>query len=163
MLNELRERATTAIFPSLAGYQGGWLSSDVIAGLAQLHVAEAHAMLGDARRCSEALGAAETHFANIRPDDPAGVLFSPSHHGRLAGSCWLFLGKPAKAEAILNATRQLTTARRKSTAIVYGNLALASIRQRNIDTAGLGAVGGYAALSDYTTLGGQLTVFAVPD
>ena len=30
----------------------------------------------------------------------------------------------------------------------------------NIDTAGLGAVGGYAALSEYTTLGGQLTVFA---
>ena len=34
---------------------------------------------------------------------------------------------------------------------------------RNIDTAGLGAVGGYAALSDYTALGGQLTVFALPD
>ena len=28
---------------------------------------------------------------------------------------------------------------------------------------GLGAVGGYAALSDYTALGGQLTVFAIPD
>ncbi|MEX2631132.1 MAG: lanthanide-dependent methanol dehydrogenase XoxF5 [Tistlia sp.] len=30
-------------------------------------------------------------------------------------------------------------------------------------TAGLGAVGGYAALSEYTALGGQLTVFAVPN
>jgi len=30
-------------------------------------------------------------------------------------------------------------------------------------TDGLGAVGGYAGLSDYTALGGQLTVFAVPD
>ncbi len=28
---------------------------------------------------------------------------------------------------------------------------------------GLGAVGGYAALSDYTALGGQMTVFAIPD
>lgn len=28
---------------------------------------------------------------------------------------------------------------------------------------GLGAVGGYAALSDYTALGGQLTIFALPD
>ena len=28
---------------------------------------------------------------------------------------------------------------------------------------GLGAVGGYASLKDYTALGGQLTVFAVPD
>ncbi len=35
--------------------------------------------------------------------------------------------------------------------------------ERNIDTAGLGAVGGYAALTDYTALGGQLTVFALPD
>ncbi|WP_034855734.1 methanol/ethanol family PQQ-dependent dehydrogenase [Sinorhizobium sojae] len=32
-----------------------------------------------------------------------------------------------------------------------------------IATAGLGAVGGYAALADYTTLGGQLTVFGLPD
>ncbi|MBA8881430.1 PQQ-dependent dehydrogenase (methanol/ethanol family) [Phyllobacterium myrsinacearum] len=30
-------------------------------------------------------------------------------------------------------------------------------------TDGLGAVGGYAGLSDYTALGGQLTVFAVPE
>ena len=30
-------------------------------------------------------------------------------------------------------------------------------------SAGLGAVGGYAALSNYTALGGQLTVFALPD
>jgi len=28
---------------------------------------------------------------------------------------------------------------------------------------GLGAVGGYAALSNYTALGGQLTVFALPN
>ena len=31
------------------------------------------------------------------------------------------------------------------------------------DTAGLGAVGGYKALSKYTELGGQLTVFTLPD
>ena len=30
------------------------------------------------------------------------------------------------------------------------------------DTAGLGAVGAYRALSDYTNLGGQLTIFALP-
>lgn len=34
---------------------------------------------------------------------------------------------------------------------------------KSIATAGLGAVGGYAALADYTTLGGQLTVFGLPD
>jgi transcriptional regulator with XRE-family HTH domain len=109
--------------------------SHVITGLALLHVGEAHAMLGDGRSCDEALGAAEDHFALIGPDDPARVLFCPSQHGRLAGSCWLHLDKPDKAEVALDATRQFLTQRRKSTAIVLGNLALASIRQRNIDTA----------------------------
>ena len=33
---------------------------------------------------------------------------------------------------------------------------------KTVDTAGLGAVGGYAALADYTALGGTLTVFALP-
>jgi PQQ-dependent dehydrogenase (methanol/ethanol family) len=36
-------------------------------------------------------------------------------------------------------------------------------QEATIATAGLGAVGGYAALADYTTLGGQLTVFGLPD
>ena len=31
------------------------------------------------------------------------------------------------------------------------------------DTEGLGAVGAYKALSNYTQLGGQLTVFALPN
>jgi PQQ-dependent dehydrogenase (methanol/ethanol family) len=34
--------------------------------------------------------------------------------------------------------------------------------EQQVATAGLGAVGGYAALANYTTLGGQLTVFALP-
>ena len=33
---------------------------------------------------------------------------------------------------------------------------------RPTPTDGLGAVGAYAALSDYTALGGMLTVFAIP-
>jgi PQQ-dependent dehydrogenase (methanol/ethanol family) len=35
--------------------------------------------------------------------------------------------------------------------------------EMTVGTAGLGAVGGYASLSDFTALGGQLTVFALPD
>jgi len=34
--------------------------------------------------------------------------------------------------------------------------------EKAVDTAGLGAVGGYAALAKYTSLGGTLTVFALP-
>jgi len=33
----------------------------------------------------------------------------------------------------------------------------------SVGTAGLGAVGGYAGLAEYTALGGQLTVFGLPD
>jgi PQQ-dependent dehydrogenase (methanol/ethanol family) len=58
---------------------------------------------------------------------------------------------PANAEAWQNAAGRATVGR-----------ALESV-ERNISTAGLGAVGGYAALADFTNLGGQLTVFALPD
>src|SRR5689334_15015302 len=35
-------------------------------------------------------------------------------------------------------------------------------QDKTVDTAGLGAVGGYAGLASYTSLGGTLTVFALP-
>jgi transcriptional regulator with XRE-family HTH domain len=109
--------------------------SHVLAGLAMLHVGEANAMLGDDSSCNDALGVAEDHFAAIEPDDPAGVLFTPAEHGRLSGSCFLFLGRPDKAEPILETTRQMLKDQKKSTAIVLGNLALAGIRQRKVDAA----------------------------
>jgi transcriptional regulator with XRE-family HTH domain len=109
--------------------------SHVIAGLSMLHVGEAYAMLGDASACDIALGAAQDHFSRVASDDPAAVLFSPTDHGRLSGSCYLFLGKPDKAESILDATRQILKDQKKSTAIVLGNLALAGIRQRQVDSA----------------------------
>jgi PQQ-dependent dehydrogenase (methanol/ethanol family) len=36
-------------------------------------------------------------------------------------------------------------------------------KDKTVDTAGLGAVGGYAGLAQYTSLGGTLTVFALPN
>jgi len=110
--------------------------SAVIAGLAALHVAEAHAMLGEPQECDDALGVAEGHFGRVgEDDDPAMVLFCPSHHGRLAGSCYLSLGQPERAEAPLLAARTVLQEQKKATAIVLGNLALAGIRQRQIDAA----------------------------
>ncbi len=44
--------------------------------------------------------------------------------------------------------------------VASGGMALAETAAD--PTAGLGAVGGYAALSNYTALGGSLTVFALP-
>ncbi|WDZ86258.1 helix-turn-helix transcriptional regulator [Micromonospora cathayae] len=113
----------------------GQHTSHVIAGLAHLHRAEAHAMLGRPRDCADALTAAEVHFAAVDGHDPATVLFCPSHYPRLAGSCWLFLNRPADAIVALESARQLTAASRKSTAVVLGNLARASIAQRDVDAA----------------------------
>ncbi len=53
-------------------------ASHVLNGLAKLHVAEAHAMLGDRRACEQALDAASGQFARIQPGDPAIDLFSPT-------------------------------------------------------------------------------------
>jgi lanthanide-dependent methanol dehydrogenase len=36
-------------------------------------------------------------------------------------------------------------------------------QEQQVGTAGLGVVGGYAGLAQYTALGGQLTVFGLPD
>ncbi|WP_433534878.1 helix-turn-helix transcriptional regulator [Micromonospora sp. CA-249363] len=109
--------------------------SHVLAGLAHLHCAEAHAMLGHVPDCTEALGAAEDHFASVGTQDPAAALYCPSHYARLAGSCWLSLGQSTKAVKALETAHHLIAVRRKSTAVVLGNLALANIRHRDLDTA----------------------------
>jgi PQQ-dependent dehydrogenase (methanol/ethanol family) len=46
------------------------------------------------------------------------------------------------------------------TAVSQGNVP--EDAEKKVGTAGLGAVGGYAALAKYTSLGGSLTVFALP-
>jgi hypothetical protein len=110
-------------------------ASHVITGLALLHAGEAFAMLGDVKGCTSALETAEDRLANVGAGDPAGLLFCPSQYGRLAGSCQLHLGRPDKAEAVLEASGQHLQGNRKANAIVLGNLAIASVQQRHIDTA----------------------------
>ncbi|MFB9729691.1 helix-turn-helix transcriptional regulator [Haloechinothrix salitolerans] len=50
-------------------------TSNVLTGLAQLHSAEAHAMLGDTRRCESALAAAECSFTSVRPPTALCICF----------------------------------------------------------------------------------------
>ncbi|WP_308442348.1 helix-turn-helix transcriptional regulator [Micromonospora andamanensis] len=128
-------RPTAAIALTAHATEVSLRISPVLTGLAQLHRAEAHAMLGEVRDCDEALGAAEDSFASVDPQDPASVLYCPSHHARLAGSCWLSLNRLADAITALEKAHQLVAARRKSTAVVLGNLTLANIRHRDLDTA----------------------------
>jgi hypothetical protein len=96
-------------------------ASHALTGLALLHVAEAHAMLGERKSCEAALGAAESHLEKVQATDPAYGLFSPDRLGRVKGSCYLFLGTAAKAQPILESTARSLHGRQKSKAIVLGN------------------------------------------
>jgi transcriptional regulator with XRE-family HTH domain len=110
-------------------------ASQVLTGLAVLHTAEAHAMLGQRVECERALSEADSYFDRIGVADVALNLFSPTQPGRLAGSCYLFLGRAKQAQPILEATARELRDRSKSQAIVLGNLSLAYLRQGQLDEA----------------------------
>ncbi|WP_427884680.1 helix-turn-helix transcriptional regulator [Kribbella sp. GL6] len=110
-------------------------SSPSLSGLALLHVAESHAMLGDLRSCEAALTQAERQFDVISSDDVAAAHYSINEFNRLAGSCYLFLDMPGRAEPILNETVQGLRSRKKSQALALANLTLSLIRQRKLDEA----------------------------
>jgi transcriptional regulator with XRE-family HTH domain len=109
--------------------------SDVLTGLAILHCAEAHAMLGDLASCEDALAAAESRFAHVGELDRAIELYSVTQFGRMAGSCYLFLEDARRAQGLLEATATALRDHSKSQAVVLGNLTLALIRQGNLDEA----------------------------
>jgi hypothetical protein len=92
-------------------------------------------MLGDRKQCEAALGAAEAHLQAMRTADPAHGLLSADRLGRIQGSCYLALGDSAKAESILEGTARRLQGRHKSKAIILGNLALAHVRQRDVEQA----------------------------
>jgi len=109
--------------------------SDVLTGLAILHVAEAHAMLGELAPCEEALAAADSRFGRVSELDRAIELYSVTQFGRMAGSCYLFLEDTGRAQGLLETTATALSDHSKSQAIVLGNLALALIRQGKLDEA----------------------------
>src|SRR5579859_2786187 len=110
-------------------------NSGVLNGLALLHTAEAHAMLGAQASCEAALAEADTQFGRIDVTDAAIDLFSPSQFGRMAGSCYLFLEEHRRARSLLEDTARDLHDQSKPYAIVLGNLALAAIGQGNVDEA----------------------------
>ncbi|MCK2245458.1 MULTISPECIES: helix-turn-helix domain-containing protein [unclassified Crossiella] len=110
-------------------------SSRVLSGLALLHSAEARAMLGQAGACEQELRVAAGRLELIDSHDAAAELFSEHQFDRLAGSCYLFLGKHQQAQVILERVARSLQDRQKSRAIVLGNLTLAYLRQANLDAA----------------------------
>lgn len=67
--------------------------------------------------------------------DAAADLVSSTQFGRLAGSCYPSLGQHRRAQEVPETTAAEPQDRRRSRAIVLGNLTLACIRQREIDAA----------------------------
>lgn len=110
-------------------------TSHALTGLSRLHVAEALAMLGEYRQCEQALSAAELSLGQSTVDDPAALLCSPGQLGRLAGSCYLALGAPERAEPLPLRTASELQGRSKTRSLVLGNLALSHLRQRQLEAA----------------------------
>jgi transcriptional regulator with XRE-family HTH domain len=109
--------------------------SNVLTGLALLHTAEAHAMLGELAPCETALATAERRLGQVGDMDAAIELYSDTQLGRMAGSCYLFLENASRAQAVLETTASSLNDHSKSHAIVLANLALALIQQHNLDEA----------------------------
>jgi transcriptional regulator with XRE-family HTH domain len=110
-------------------------TSDVLTGLAMLHAAEAHAMLGELAPCEQALAAADTRFSRVGELDTAIELYSATQFGRMAGSCYLSLHDTRRARGLLEQAAAAHSDHSKPRAIVLGNLALALIRQGDLDEA----------------------------
>ncbi|MFE1887213.1 helix-turn-helix transcriptional regulator [Streptomyces microflavus] len=111
------------------------VASPSLTGLSLLHVAEGHAMKGATNECEAALRKAEDQFDRVHGDDVAAPYYTVNEYNRLAGSCFLFLGLPERAEPILRMTTRALANKKKSQAIALGNLTLALIRQRKLDEA----------------------------
>jgi tetratricopeptide (TPR) repeat protein len=109
--------------------------SQALTGLGLLHAAEAHAMLANSRDCEIALAAAESHLGRIDRDDTAAFLFTEPTLDRLAGSCYLSLGRYQRAESLLANTARRLQDHPKSLAIVLANLAMSHLRQHQVDAA----------------------------
>ncbi|MGH2941547.1 MAG: hypothetical protein ACRDLN_02050 [Solirubrobacteraceae bacterium] len=75
------------------------------------------------------------HLGRITRGDSAAFLVAEPTLGRLAGSCYLSLGRYGQAESLLADTAIRLQDRPKSLAIVLANLALSHLRQRQIDAA----------------------------
>ncbi|MFE0365407.1 helix-turn-helix transcriptional regulator [Streptomyces griseoaurantiacus] len=109
------------------------LVSPSLTGLSLLHVAEGHAMTGATNECEAALKKAEDQFDRVHADDVAAPYYTVNEFNRLAGSCYLFLDLPERAEPILRMTTRALAAKKKSQAIALGNLTLALLRQGKLD------------------------------
>ncbi|MGK8509746.1 hypothetical protein ACRS5S_17425 [Nocardia asiatica] len=104
-----------------------------LAFLALLHQAEAFAMLGRKIECEKALSRADCVHETIADGEVVLGIDAVAEYNRLAGSCYLFLGKEKRAQAMLEEVARKAGKKSKTDAIVMGNLSLAQIRQHRFE------------------------------
>ncbi|RAS58999.1 DNA-binding XRE family transcriptional regulator [Lentzea atacamensis] len=109
--------------------------SEVLTGLADLHAAEGHAMLGERLACERSLERAQDHFGRISDDEPVVEMFSETQYGRLAGSCYLRLHDATRAQSTLERVASQAPSRSKSRTIVLANLSLAHLQLQDLENA----------------------------
>lgn len=120
-----------------------------------LHISEAHARMGNRAEAEHHLDAADTYAqqADLDSDEWSGRRL------RMAGSIYLALNCPDRAQALLEQAVPLLQGRVKSQAIVVANLALAHIRQRRPDHA-VQSLQQALGMVESTRAGGALSLVA---
>ncbi|MEU1546894.1 hypothetical protein [Nocardia sp. NPDC005745] len=104
-----------------------------LAFLALLHQAEAFAMMGRQTECEKALGRADCIHGGIADGEVVLGIDALMEYNRLAGSCYLFLGKEKRAQVMLEEVAGKVGKNSKTDAIVLGNLSLAQLRQHRLE------------------------------
>ena len=152
LLAESGMRATDAVHPTrrwaavIVNYEAGPLLIDCVRSvLADTSAGPVELVVVDNGSRDGSVEALQTAFPEVR------VVRSPGNVGYARGANFGIAASYAPVIAVLNA--DLTLVPGSAGALV------ARLEQ----DAGLGAVGAYRALSSYTQLGGQLTVFGLPE
>ncbi|WP_198667340.1 helix-turn-helix domain-containing protein [Glycomyces dulcitolivorans] len=97
-----------------------------------MHRAEVHAFRGDLRECERVLRSAERLLDRSHGEDRGADLVSDRTFERMAGSCYLQLGRYSSAIEHLEAAQGL---RKKSSTIVLANLSTANSHGGDLDAA----------------------------
>jgi transcriptional regulator with XRE-family HTH domain len=110
-------------------------TSNVLTGIAQLHAAEALAMLDDQHACEKALAEAEVQFGQANEQDAERYLLNTSKFDRMAGSRYLSLGKHVQAQRVLEIPSQGRPGNDGSNVMILGGLGISYLRQGELKVA----------------------------
>jgi lanthanide-dependent methanol dehydrogenase len=142
--------ATLSMFPGPGGYMGRFIAFDPVTGKTVWQIHDQFSDWGGALVTAGNLAFYGTLKGYLRAVDvkTGKILYNFKTPSGIIGNVMTFMHNGKQYVAVLSG--------------VGGWAGIGLAAGLTDPHAGLGAVGGYAALKDYTALGGQLTVFALP-